>query len=222
MGHRVAVSRLHIRQGPMAISHLPAQGATALEHASTGDTQPVSLEKPSAVVHTVEPHACRHHLCVDGHRGGTAALDRSARALSPYLRTGLRPAFGRGRKSGEADPSVARRPPHAVHDRQGAGAACADPRAAPGGVRCDGAQLPRGPVARQARSFASNGVLLLGVARRNARRTVQHACGAGTVRQHRGVSARRAAGVPDVPCPIRRRRPAAYRPTRSFRSSWEG
>src|SRR4249920_2515641 len=52
MGHRVAVSRLHIRQGPMAICHLPAQGATALEHASTGDTQPVSLEKRSAVAHS--------------------------------------------------------------------------------------------------------------------------------------------------------------------------
>ena len=36
----------------MAISHLPAPGATALEHASTGDTQPATLETRSAVAHS--------------------------------------------------------------------------------------------------------------------------------------------------------------------------
>ena len=76
-----------------------------------------------AVVHSVEPHARRHELCVDRHRGGSAAVDRAARALPPHLRAGLRPALGRGRGGGEADPSAARRPARAVHDREGAGAA---------------------------------------------------------------------------------------------------
>ena len=52
MGLVVAVSRLHIRQGPMAISHLPAPGATALEHASTGDTQAAALETRNVVAHS--------------------------------------------------------------------------------------------------------------------------------------------------------------------------
>ena len=65
----------------------------------------------------------------------------------------------------------------------------------------DRPQLPRGSGEGPARALAPHRVLLLGIVRRDARRTVQHARRAVPVRQHRRVPARRAAGA--VSCSAR-------------------